>query len=205
MQYKCGTCKKSVNSNHKAILCDICNNWVHIHCNNLTHKDYLYYQTAGTEIPWFCKNCVAETFPYSDLENCEIFALNNFKKPTNLDSLPSFDILSKLSNMPNLSDYDNEDNLINPINSKYHFSYDLNNIAANCKDYLSLLHININSLDLHFDELHSFLSDNSIPFHIVAISETREKSGVGFRCNNRMVLLYTLNKQNLLQEVWLCT
>lgn len=122
MQYKCGTCKKPVNSNHKAILCDICNNWVHIKCNSLTHKDYLCYQTTGSVIPWFCKKCLAELFPYSDLENCEILALNYFEKPTNLESLPSFDILSKLSNMPNLSDFDNENNPTNSINSKYHFS-----------------------------------------------------------------------------------
>ena len=79
MHYKCGTCKNSVNLNDdKAILCDICKNWVHIPCNSLhvTHKDYLHYQTTGSEVPWFCKDYLAELFPFSGLENYENIVKN---------------------------------------------------------------------------------------------------------------------------------
>ena len=42
--HPCCVCKKSVNENHKAIKCDICQLWVHIKCNKLDKNDYAYYQ-----------------------------------------------------------------------------------------------------------------------------------------------------------------
>ena len=43
-----------------------------------------------------------------------------------LEILPSYDLLSKLSNMPNLNKSDLDENFIHTINSKYHSVSDLN-------------------------------------------------------------------------------
>ena len=43
---KCPVCSKKVAYNHKAILCDICNTWVHIKCNQLTIDDNEKFQNT---------------------------------------------------------------------------------------------------------------------------------------------------------------
>ena len=38
--YPCSVCSKNVNTTHRAICCDVCDQWVHIRCNMLDAKDY---------------------------------------------------------------------------------------------------------------------------------------------------------------------
>ena len=57
-KYPCGICKKSVNSNHRALQCDICDFWVHIKCNGLSDSDYLRLQLSDEK--WFCSKCTSE-------------------------------------------------------------------------------------------------------------------------------------------------
>jgi DNA-directed RNA polymerase subunit RPC12/RpoP len=40
IQYPCGICGRSVNSNHRAISCDNCEHWVHIKCGNISPVEY---------------------------------------------------------------------------------------------------------------------------------------------------------------------
>ena len=40
----CGICFRPVAFNHKAIVCDACEKWIHIKCNKLDDKDYKYFQ-----------------------------------------------------------------------------------------------------------------------------------------------------------------
>jgi DNA-directed RNA polymerase subunit RPC12/RpoP len=40
IQYPCGICGRSVNSNHRAISCDNCEHWVHIKCSNISPVEY---------------------------------------------------------------------------------------------------------------------------------------------------------------------
>ena len=42
--YPCGVCSNAVATNHKAILCDLCNKWIHLKCNHLGKTDYVAYQ-----------------------------------------------------------------------------------------------------------------------------------------------------------------
>ena len=68
--YPCGVCSKSVAKNHKAILCDLCNKWIHLKCNNLGKTDYVIFQdekNADRQI--FCINCISDNVPFSKLNN----------------------------------------------------------------------------------------------------------------------------------------
>jgi DNA-directed RNA polymerase subunit RPC12/RpoP len=40
IQYPCGICGRSVNSNHRAMSCDNCEHWVHIKCGNISPVEY---------------------------------------------------------------------------------------------------------------------------------------------------------------------
>ena len=62
-------------------------------------------------------------------------------------------------------------------NCKYHTIDQLNkiNIAKHSKK-LSLMHLNISSLPYHFDELSKLISDVTIKFKIIGITEGRLRS-----------------------------
>ena len=76
------------------------------------------------DVPWYCIACLvlkrAEIFPFSLLSKTELCDLLEVELPSQIKSLPSFEIVSKLSNFPNLSSFDIDENLIQTINSKYY-------------------------------------------------------------------------------------
>ena len=62
INFLCGICGKSVNSNQKAINCDLCKFWVHIKCNGLNAKGYESLQRSDDQ--WFCYNCINKILPF---------------------------------------------------------------------------------------------------------------------------------------------
>ena len=58
---KCPVCSKKVAYNHKAVLCEICNTWVHIKCNKLTIDDYEKFQN-NANLNFTCLQCHHTTF-----------------------------------------------------------------------------------------------------------------------------------------------
>ena len=65
---------------------------------------------------------------------------------------------SKLLNIPNLSDVDTENNIVNTIKSDYYEQDNFRHTNQNCKKFFGLFHLNIGSLNLHFDESHVTLN-----------------------------------------------
>ena len=110
-------------------------------------------------------------FPFGSLDNGELSNLNDFDFPSFIDSAPSFEITSYLTNVPNLGDYDVDEHLPSNVNSSYHTLQDLSVLNTSDKD-LSLLHINIRSLSLHLDELVSTLATLKKNFDVIGVSET---------------------------------
>ena len=98
------------------------------------------------------------------------------------DSLPSFEIVSGLSNLPNLEDYDVDEHLPSNIKSKYYTLKELSTLTISHND-LSLLHMNIRSLPLHYDELVATLSRSNISFDIIGLSEPWHSSGSSIDIN----------------------
>ena len=45
-------CKLSVLNSHKAILCDICQNWTHLKCSPFTCEEWI--ALSNTKEDWFC-------------------------------------------------------------------------------------------------------------------------------------------------------
>ena len=61
-------CKTSVNTRDNAIVCDICNSWVHIRCNWLDKKDYKAFQDDQDK-SFYCLLCMNDIKPYSKLND----------------------------------------------------------------------------------------------------------------------------------------
>jgi hypothetical protein len=49
----CGICKPTVASNHRAIQCDDCDDWIHIRCGNITPTEYNRLQSIS-HFTWTC-------------------------------------------------------------------------------------------------------------------------------------------------------
>ena len=85
-------------------------------------------------------------FPFSSVDDSELHSLMNCRKPSNLEFLPLLDVLSKVSGIPYLDNSDIENNIPNPINSKYFYIHDLEKMTLSSnKSYFSLFHVNLNS------------------------------------------------------------
>ena len=61
----------------------------------------------------------ADQFPFGSESNIELFDLYGIDLPSLVNSLPSTDIRSKLSNLPSLGDFDIDENYIHSVNSRY--------------------------------------------------------------------------------------
>jgi len=42
----CSKCQKALNCSSKAIYCDICNNWLHLKCSNVSNIQFLSWLQA---------------------------------------------------------------------------------------------------------------------------------------------------------------
>ena len=115
-----GICHKSILDNCKSIYCSNCHYWLHIRCNNISNAEYKSFLNEATYVPWFCIKCTKILFPFGQLDNDELLNLYEASFPSLADSLPSFEIVSGLSNLPNLEDYDVDEHLPSNINSNYY-------------------------------------------------------------------------------------
>ena len=174
----CKLCNKHAD-NLNTVQCCLCTNHYHHKCANV--------KAASSLLQWYCKLCIVDIFPFSHLNNFEFLHLLASNCPSTIDSLPSFDILSKLSSMPNLSDFDNNNMLPNPVNSAYRYLEDFVSIANDLTNpSFSIFHTNISSLEAHFEELQSTLHTINLPFDVIGITETREQKQHSFKKNVKL-------------------
>ena len=164
-------CHKNILDHHKAVFCNNCKLWVHIRCNNISNSEYNELQKEADDVPLFCLNCTIIIFPFGQLDNDELSNLHDFDFASFVDSMPSFEITSSLTNLPNLGDYDIDENLPSNVNSSYYTLQDLSTLSTSDNDF-SLFHMNTRSLSLHFDELISTIATLKINFDIIGLSET---------------------------------
>ena len=160
--------------NDKAIHFGIFLHWIHHKCNGLSLSDYCLLQ-SGNEV-WYCKHCTASIFPFSSrsVDDSELYSLMKCRIPSHLEFLPSLDVLFRISDIPYLHNSDIENNIANPINSKYFYLHDFEKMTLSSnKSYFSLFHVNLNSLDAHLDDLHATLDLLGFPFKVTRVSEAR--------------------------------
>ena len=165
IKFPCQVCEKSVDTNHNAICCDMCDCCVHIHCNNIYKQTYRQLQKDPS--PWYCKPCLKKEILFSNLNDSEFEVFTS-----GLSILPK-----KRLHEPTIFEKINAFTENEETNCKYHTIDQLNkiNIAKHSKK-LSLMHLNISSLPYYFDELSELLNDLTIKLKIKSITESRLRS-----------------------------
>ena len=63
VKFPCGIYQSAVGKKHNSVCCDLCNECIHIACNNLHKKNYKLLQGSSTK--WFCINCTKKELLYS--------------------------------------------------------------------------------------------------------------------------------------------
>ena len=124
----------------------------------------------------------SQIFPLTFLDKIELNELNGIDLPSQLSSLPPYEVRSKLMKLHSLNDFDMDEKLVNAIDSKYYDISELHNVY-NPKSSFSLFHSSLRSLSKHIDELQILLRSTKIPFDIIGVSETKEQVENGFLTN----------------------
>ena len=186
--HPCGICAKPVAFNHKAIVCDICEQWIHIKCNRFDDNDYKHFlDDINQDENFFCINCLAKNVPFSKLNNSE-FGVSVQKGIINSDNIDSnfvpsdyqkhiFDSLNR--NINNYAyDLDTEDNnfgedFIPAIDCQYYSIDDFSAAHFSPNRTFSVLHYNIHSVELHIDEFRLILEMLDFKFDIICFSESK--------------------------------
>ena len=185
----CSSCHKNVNKNHRAILCDICDQWIHLKCNLLNRNDYKKLQNDPS--PFFCLPCSSTIFPFGCVTNNEFYSLItkgiSFPDP-NDDSTLSRPLSPQIQNhISNLNLYldnylhslnEGNDDCISPINCNYFSPEEFDKAKFQSNTSFSTFHLNIHSIQKHIDTLRTLitsLESDQFQFDVIAISESKLK------------------------------
>lgn len=163
INYPCGVCGKSVNKNHKALFCNICNLWVHIKCNGVNNKAYETLMNSNQDDSWYCIKCINDNLPFG----------TSTSPPETLNTaLPPIELKNFLSKLNSLHIDEIMDESLGGVNCKY---YNHDEFTASIFDTsnFSAFHLNIASLTLHYDELRVLLGQLELDFSIIGITETK--------------------------------
>ena len=169
--FPCGLCSDEVGDNDDSVQCDLCNKWNHTRCLNIDAEQY--EKLKKDPLPWYCPNCAME-IPFSTLSNKGLKTVlfggssktlpKSSSKPFNKKTTEKLKTFREVSQLFDQSE--------NSVSCDYYTPYELNKIKVKQED-LSVLHLNISSLSAHIDDLKNFLSELSIKFAVICISESR--------------------------------
>jgi exonuclease III len=169
----------------------------------LTETEFENHQN-DPDIPFECDHCISIKiakennsyfirlpFPIECEDN--IFGKPEAKRAPDITSMSSSQLKKFIHECESIdkqlsSDDDNNDEFVtSTVNSKYYNVSNFNKIKVDKKSSFSLIHVNIASLNKHFDDLHELLSRLKIDFDVIGISE--HKIGKDSRPSNNISLL----------------
>ena len=148
LKLKCPICRRTVASNHRALICDSCNRWTHIRCGQVTAKRYAQLQQLE-EFKWHCPECSSVSHvstPTDDVGHNVNFGLSNSTSSGITETLEAEDI--------------------------HHYSLLARDISVD-KGCLKIGHINVNGLltICKLQELNVLL--DSLHFDVLGVTESK--------------------------------
>ena len=164
-------CHKNITKNQKSVSCSRCGFWYHTKCDDMSKSDD---QNWILKFGNACTACIISErkaiLPFCSLTNEFLLNVYDLEIPSHVDQLPSFESISRLTSLPNLSDFDIDENLQHSIDSRYFTLSEISHLDSHSGD-LSILHTNIRSLALHYDELVSLAAVTNRNFSVIGVSE----------------------------------
>ena len=139
VKFPCGICQKAVGIKHNAVCCDLCNEWIHISCNNLDNKTYKLLQDSSTK--QFCINCTKKEIPFTSQTNRELEKIYSGK---HIIPYKATEIESFTAKINNRTSDENDENIIKSLYYDISELNDkLNESQSIFKKTFSIMHLNI--------------------------------------------------------------
>ena len=190
MPSTCPVCTKKIYNYQNALECTTCRGWVHhgnLHkCSSLTDTEFDEHK-IDQDKPFECDFCVGVKISKEHNENflrlpfpveCEenIFEQPVVKRKPDITSMTPAQLKKFITECESIekklsSDDDSDDLVTSTVNSKYYNIKNFNSVKFDKSSSFGLLHVNIASLNKHFDDLHESLSRLKFNFDIIGISE----------------------------------
>ena len=145
----CKVCLKTVKISDMTILCDHCNNLIHIKCNNFNKLNYeMIKSTADSR---FCISCTSNILPICNKHGK---AKKTINPPTNLfHHNELFELIKNLNNLTDESSNDDTNSL--NVTNKYRDPEYFSDLQSNIKSKrLSIFHHNVCSLSKNSNSKH---------------------------------------------------
>lgn len=189
----CSVCRKHVRKNHRKLLCNICKTYIHKSCSDLTNKEF---RQKDTHYYWHCNSCNDEIcLPFNHIRDENEFLLQLYRLFENdiTITVHNGNKYDYLSFDPTKFQTDWEGGDCNSHTS-YFTEDQLNQLHKVTKNNLSMLNINIRSLDKNFDGFKDFLHCTNLDFGVIGLVETWLKdkpldyfklNGYSFESRNR--------------------
>ena len=155
IKYPCKVCHRAVRHKQNAVECDLCDQWVHIKCNDISKTQY--QKMVNQPQTWYCKICIKEIIPYSSLSNEDLWKLRS-NLPLSADSTLSNSTSPEKKQWITSFAHLIEDNEGSTPKCNYHDIESLNIVKEINTNSLGILHLNIASLACHINGLKTFLN-----------------------------------------------
>lgn len=158
---KCCICKQSCWDRQLLVKCAICDSKLHFKCLNgniSSSNDVSQYQI------FFCSECTSCILPFQNLNN------DNFSEELDHISVERF------LNSANSKNSDFEPDTDNVRPDKYYFSDEFSFSVERNPGELTILHVNIVSLNRNFSKLEELLCQMQTAPDVICVSETRLKN-----------------------------
>ena len=187
----CSICLKLVASNHRGILCSLCDKWIHAKCNKFGHSDFSRH-CENENLQFFCSSCLRANLPTLDLNDNEFHltmkGINYSEEIKDINDIflteNQLELARKINDaISKGTDYDNDDDNENSINCKYYTIDSFNKQKFKANNYFSLLHLNIHSVEFHIDELRTTLQLLNTPLDFICLTESKLQSGKQLKVN----------------------
>ena len=152
---------------HRLNICDHCDSWIYIKCNNLFKLDYETVKSKAD--PWFCISCSLNILPFCNRHGK---AKETITTPTNLfHHNERFQLIRNLNNLTGESSNDDTNSL--NVSNKYRDTEYFCNLQGNIKSKrLIMFHHDVCSLSKNFNQLHALLTELDIDLDFIGITES---------------------------------
>ena len=191
MPSTCPVCTKYVYNNYQSsVQCTTCHGWVHhenlLKCSGLTEMEFVDHQN-DPEKPFECDNCISIKIAADNNSRfiklpfpveCEgnIFGKPEPKRKPDVSSMTPAQLRKFIKECDSIekrisADDNTQELMTGTVNSEYFNIKKFNSTKIDKSSSFGLFHVNIASLNKHFDELHELLSRLKFDFDIIGISE----------------------------------
>lgn len=188
IQNPCGVCKRSVNKNHRYIICNICSLRIHIRCNFIPISLYDDHKAQrdnpnspdNDKIVFHCCTCLNDALPFGGI-NTNVFhstnslGLNHHSNLENLEITLDKTTQQQIKQISQLILESTDPDNVNTTFCKYYSVEEFIKRKHKKRNNFSIFHLNIASLQYHFEDLKILLSSLEHDFDIISISETKLK------------------------------